>query len=84
VVSLSFDSDAEDDQNAPKYDCHTCLYSMILELFYFLYSLTYSQIWLSPIVDDCQPTYNTNLEKKKTKKEKRNTGQKYRYIKSLR
>jgi len=76
VVSLSFDSDAEDDQNAPKYDCHTCLYSMILELFYFLYSLTYSQIWLSPIVDDCQPTYITNLEKKKTKKKKKKTEKK--------
>jgi hypothetical protein len=54
VVSLSFGSDAEDDQNAPEYDCHTCLYSMIL-----------------PVVDDCQPTYITNLKKKKKKKTKK-------------
>jgi hypothetical protein len=26
-------------------------------------SMTYSQIWLSPLVDDCQSTYAINLKK---------------------
>jgi hypothetical protein len=33
-------------------------------------SLTYSQIWLRLLVEDCQPTYLTKLEKKKTEKKK--------------
>jgi len=31
-------------------------------------SLTYSQIWLRLLVEDCQPTYLTKLEKKQKKK----------------
>jgi hypothetical protein len=30
--------------------------------------LTFSQIWLIPLVDDCQSTYLTQLKKTKTKK----------------
>jgi hypothetical protein len=33
-----------------------------------LSSLTFSQIWLIPLVDDCQSTYFKELEKKKRKK----------------
>jgi hypothetical protein len=69
VVSLSFGSDAEDDQNAPEYDCHTCLYSMILPVVDDCQP-TYIKNF-------------KKKKKKKTKKEKRNTGPKYRYIKCL-
>jgi len=39
-------------------------YRTILKIFYFS-SRTCSQIWLSPLVNDCQPNYIKNLRKKK-------------------
>ncbi len=46
----------------------TCLDNMWLKYrrnIFIYFSLTCSQIWLNPLVDDCQPTYLTNLGGKK-------------------
>jgi hypothetical protein len=33
--------------------------------------VTGSQIWLNPLLDDCQTTYTTNLKKEKEKEKKK-------------
>ncbi len=43
---------------------------MILKFFYFS-SLTCSQIWLIPLVDDCKCGYVTKLKKEKEKEKEK-------------
>jgi hypothetical protein len=81
VVSIG--SDAEDDPNAPSMIAIHVFIARFLNFSTFC-SLTYSQIWLSPIVDDLPTHLHHKFKKKKNQKRVKKHWKKYRYIKCLR
>jgi uncharacterized membrane protein len=56
--------------------CHQNIEGFFLQILILVFSLTFSQIWFTPLTIDCESTYLTKVTKEKKKKERKNPLQK--------